>query len=75
MPAGAEILTVRLQHERFVMWALVDPEGLPEGRRILCVVTGEDFMLEKYLQVEHIGTVPQVDGNFIWHFFEADPPR
>ena len=30
MPAGAVILTAQMQKDKLCIWALVDPEGVPE---------------------------------------------
>lgn len=64
LPLGAEILTVQLQNDRPVLWALIDPGNELVDRFISIVGTGwdvEDSM-------KYICTYP--DGYMVWHVFE-----
>ena len=75
LPNGAEILDVQLQHGFWMLWALIDPnEKMVQLRHIRLVGTGHEFDDASSVVLTHIATVPQVDGNFMWHFFEVGYP-
>lgn len=65
LPAEAQILTVAMQQERMMMWALVDDEAPKEERRFIVFGTGEVIPRGNF---QWIATVQ--DGNFVWHLFE-----
>ena len=70
LPKGAKILTVQKQGEYFCFWALHTAEGSAiEPRNIIKVATGHAFDDTK--QYEYIGTVQELDGALIWHYFEV----
>lgn len=67
LPKGAEFISVGVQNEFPVVWALVDgDETETEQRVIRLVTTGEDFDASG---CTHIGTVT-IQGWFVGHVFE-----
>ena len=67
LPTKAKILSVQMQHNKPVLWALIDTEQIPETRIFKVAGTGHPIM-EKIKQ--HIGTWQ--DGPFVWHLFELE---
>jgi len=69
MPAGAEVLTVQMQHGVPHIWALVNPDrDIPVvARRFHLVGTGQPFpnALGKF-----IGTFQILEVNLVLHLFE-----
>lgn len=68
MPKGAEILTVQMQAGRPQIWAVVEPDNAPSPFEILMVGTGHEMPQEFG---RYIGTIQMLDGNLVWHYFEA----
>lgn len=66
MPKGAEVLTVQLQGEMLVMWALVDPEQERETRSFSIVYAREHARVDASC---YIGTA-QTSNGLEWHVFE-----
>lgn len=66
MPAGAQILCAREQHEGLCIWALVDPEGAPETRHFCLSGTGHPAQDGKY-----VGTGLLMGGDLVLHVFEV----
>jgi hypothetical protein len=64
MPCGARVLTVQLQNDDPVIWALVDPLAPAETREFYMAMTGESFDAEGY---EYVGTYQA--GWFVGHLF------
>jgi hypothetical protein len=70
LPKEAKILTVQKQGPYICFWALHASEGTTlESRRILKVGTGHSFDDTK--KYEYIGTVQEMGGALIWHYFEV----
>jgi hypothetical protein len=70
-PSGATILSVQLQREVPVVWALVDPdEETREARTFVTCPTGERFDVESDKRMSFLGTVQRRGGTFVWHIFE-----
>lgn len=67
LPAGAQVLTVQIQGNEVMMWALVDPNAPPKSREFQVVGTGQKLTFDRYPPV-YIGTV-QMAG-MVWHVFE-----
>jgi hypothetical protein len=67
LPAGAEILTVKLQNDKPTLWALVDTEEDLKFSRHICIV-GTGWQVED--NMEYITTY--LDGHFVWHVFELN---
>jgi DNA polymerase-1 len=71
MPEGAEILSIQVQRNRIVCWAVVEQGRMATVlRRIIAIPTGASFdpdVLSKFL-----GTVQLVDG-LVFHFFDLGP--
>jgi hypothetical protein len=53
MPRGARILTVQLQGDKPVVWALVDPNAPCEVRKLRAVATGIEWSCDAF---HYIGT-------------------
>lgn len=74
MPAGAELVTVAVQHNTICIWALVDPEQPAERRRFKIVGTGHQELEpnDRYIgTVMTQETVMTQDQTFVWHVFEV----
>jgi hypothetical protein len=70
MPIGGEVLTVQLQNNQAVLWALVDPkDGLQER---LFITLGTGLLADSEHLGRYIGTY-QRDA-FVWHVFEYRLP-
>ncbi len=76
MPAGAEVLTMKVQSgpddlfdsaDRLVMWTLVDPKAVPIGYDFVLVGTGNPIP-DEIDWTQHIDSV--ITGDFVWHLFE-----
>jgi hypothetical protein len=70
LPLGAKILTVQKQGEYICFWVLQSPNhGPTEVKTILKVGTGHTFDDANCYQ--YIGTVQELDGGLVWHYFEV----
>jgi hypothetical protein len=72
LPAGAEILTVQMQHGMPQLWALIDPNELgrePVG--IVIIGTGHPIDDAAIKLLKYINTFQVDDGNFIFHVFQT----
>lgn len=72
MPKGAEVLSVGLQNNEPVVWALVDPvEENMESKVFYMFGTGEGISLEMNANTKFIGTLQPVEGSvsFAFHIF------
>lgn len=77
MPAVVSPLSVGIQDDAIVVWALVDPDAEPEDhqenhgpRRFLCVNTGPE--IDKFPEgANFLGTVTSSTG-IVWHIFDGD---
>lgn len=69
LPLGAEILTVQKQREQTCMWVLQDLQGNGsfQERRFVKIGTGQP-VADNY---KYIGTVQELEGALIWHYFEV----
>lgn len=75
LPAGAKILHVADQAQKIgvlQVWALVEPNALPESREIVIVGTGDPVpeVPEGAGYLNFIGTTIQAKGALVWHVFE-----
>lgn len=68
MPAEAEILSVQMQHDRPVIWALVDPKHYTEGRTLFMRGTGHSVGPEVG---RFVGTFQMQGGGLVFHLFEG----
>lgn len=72
LPLAAKILSVQMQGNDMVLWAMVDPETeLTEERAIAIHGTGHAF----YYPVTHISTILLNEGALVLHVFEADASK
>lgn len=87
MPAGAEVLSVQMQHGQACLWAVVDPAAQRETRRFCIHGTGSGF---DHDHGRFVGTFQMDEGALlrtllfagdgtrlyrrtpvVWHLFEA----
>lgn len=68
-PEGAEFLSVQLQGEAPVVWALVDPKRGTVGRKLISISTGDPIAAASLGRF--LGTYQLHGGNRVWHVFEA----
>lgn len=69
LPTGADILAFNNQHDRPVLWALVDPDAPTEARTFRITGTGH-VIEEKPRELSYIGTAQFNDGALVLHLFE-----
>jgi hypothetical protein len=70
MPALAEVLSVGLQNDVLVVWALVEPQMVVGLRRLIVANTGmtvPGFPID----ARFIGTVTTTNG-IVWHVWDGD---
>ena len=72
MPRNAKLLTIQCQHNKPMLWALVDTAEPLEERRIRIAGTGHDC---RHVQSGvHIATFQMTDVQLlIWHAFDYGP--
>ncbi len=68
LPKGAQVLSFQVQHERMVLYALVNPDARHEKRRFRLAGTGHPIDAE--LPLRFIGTVQLHGGALVFHLFE-----
>lgn len=77
MPGNAELLSVALQGDQLVVWALVDPDHAPEPgyeptgpRRLIVANTGQH--VPGFPEgAKFLGTVT-TDNGIVWHVWDGD---
>ena len=72
MPQGSKILSVQIQYEDPVLWALGDTEKPLEKRSFLFIETGAQIDEEVLNNHEYISTVQCRGGRYILHLFERN---
>ncbi len=70
MPKDAQILSIQIQKEQFVLWALVDPKRKSEYRFFRVFNTGDDVDEKELQWLEYITTIQTGNGNNVFHIFE-----
>lgn len=71
MPVGAEPICVQVQHDRPVLWALVNlDETVKAIRTFRFAGTGHEItdQIKAY-----VGTFQMADGRLVFHVFEVEP--
>lgn len=68
IPVDAKLLSVQVQQESIMLWALVDPAKQTIRRTF--AIFGTDHPIPDSISVDHVGTVQMVGGRLIWHIFE-----
>ena len=71
MPEGAEVLSVAMQGDRIMLWALVRPDAAPSPRRFVVIGTGWKLPEGEW---RFLRTVLTDGGAFVWHVFEGVGP-
>lgn len=74
IPAGAEVLTVKTQHGRPMLWMLVDPEREKEPRRFACIGTGDGIEHPLVEHLRYIDTFMVENDALVFHVFEVRTP-
>ena len=64
-------LSLQIQNDIPILWALIDPANPIENREIIMVGTGTSFNLND--DIIHLGTV-QI-GRYVWHYFMGEVKR
>lgn len=67
MPDRAELLSVRVQHDELMVWALVDPEARKVERPFMLYATGEP--LPDGPMGVFVGTVMFQGGDYVFHVY------
>ena len=67
MPKGAQVLSVQVQHDIPVIWALVDPDAPVVERHFHLEATGHQL---PDLMGRFIGTIQILEGDLVFHLFE-----
>lgn len=69
VPLGAKLLTVQMQRDQILLWALVNPDEPVVSRRTIAIVgTGHEHKAELFSKAQYIGTVQ--DYGLVWHIFD-----
>lgn len=68
MPAGAEILCAREQHEQICIWFRCDPTAPESNRDIAIVGTGQTAPAG--WESRYLGSAALMGGNMMFHVFE-----
>lgn len=69
MPEGAKLLSVQVQRETIVLWALVSPDAECVKRKIVCSGTGHNVIGVD--AQDYIGTIQLLNGELVLHFFDG----
>jgi hypothetical protein len=70
IPEGSELLSVGIQDDRLVLWALTDSLSAPHIHRILVANTGMSIA-EFPSTARFLGTVTTSNG-IVWHVWDGD---
>jgi len=70
LPVGAKILTVQIQHNIPVLWAIVDLDEVKKETRVF-VLFGTGYEINHDIDLlNYIGTYQLYKGAFVGHLFE-----
>ena len=69
MPKGAQILSIQVQYDQPVLWALCEPAQDQEAHVFVTVGTGQKFNHSD--RAKYIGSYQMMHGHFIGHVFEV----
>lgn len=72
MPIGAKVLTVQMQGDAVMLWALVDALAPKEQRRFLVYGTGHEILDAGALT--YVATFQMGGGVLVFHAFEVSRP-
>lgn len=70
IPYGARSLSIKMEHRKLVLFALVDSESTVETRRFRVYSTGEKVSRPDLDSLSFIGTVQDEHWSEAWHVFE-----
>jgi hypothetical protein len=73
MPLRSEIIHLAVQDGQPCLWAVVEPDAPRVTRSFVTAGTGHPVGQEIGLG-NHVGTYLLLDGRFVGHVFEIDPP-
>jgi len=68
IPSGARLLSVGIQEDQMMLWALVDPPNKPVAREFMIIGTGVPSEALEARAPQFIGTVQH--NGYVWHVFE-----
>jgi len=66
MPIGAEIISVLLQRDILVLYAMVDSDAPLVSGKVYIRGTGHPLNM---VDVRHVGSVAMLDRDLVWHVF------
>lgn len=72
MPEGARILSVAVQDDKPMMWALVDPSAPLSKHGLMVVGTGHNMEGLDVRNWRFVGTFQLDGGSLVFHLFEFD---
>jgi hypothetical protein len=70
MPQGAVILSVGMQRNFGVIWAIVDEDAPPVNRKFEVLLTGSTVPDATAVLGKFLGTLILGDGDFVLHVFD-----
>jgi hypothetical protein len=73
MAEASKVLTVQMQHNRPVIWAIGHPDFGTETRTFYIVGTGHEVPIEVNRD-KYVGTVQMLGGQLMLHIFEGHGP-
>jgi len=70
IPEGYEVLSVVEQHNKIVLYCIVNPENELVDAQFLVIGTGWDIPDKATDDMKFIGTVVISNGALVWHVFQ-----
>lgn len=75
LPKNASVISVQVQNNKPILWAMVETENELEDRVFIMLTTGSSIGEQVDGHLEHLGTVQledEYDGSiFVGHYFEV----
>ncbi len=72
LPLGAERLKIAYQHEKYVLWCLVDPKAKTQDHRFLVLGTGHVCNPIALVGMDYVDTVITHGGSLVFHFWMSN---
>ena len=69
VPAGGQILCVKVQYDAIAIWSEVETDNPTEERTIVIRGTGQPFHMPRGEHFCYLDTV--LLGDFVWHVYEV----
>lgn len=70
MPKDARLLSIKMQRNNLVLWALVDDAAPVEFRHLIIYDTGDEIPDPG---IVHLATMQSACETWVWHIFEKLP--